>query len=56
MHRPGFEPRISHTKIVDANHYTMKAGLLHSILEFIDMMVSQVQPTSVMERSIQVQK
>ncbi len=44
MHRPGFEPRISCTNVVDANRYTMKAGLFHSILEFIDMRVSQVQP------------
>ncbi len=24
MHWPGFEPRISHTKVFDANHYTME--------------------------------
>ncbi len=35
MHRPGFEPSIFRTKVVDANCHTMKAGLLHSILEFI---------------------
>ena len=44
-HRRGFEPTISRAKVFDANHYTMKAGLLCSILAFIDMMLSQVQPT-----------
>ena len=31
MHLPSFELTISRAKVFDANHYTMKAGLLCSI-------------------------
>ncbi len=32
MHQTGFEPSIFDTEVLNDNHYTTKAGLVHRIL------------------------
>ncbi len=41
----GFEPRTFRSKVKSDNHYTSVAGLLNNLFLFIDMMLSEVNPS-----------